>query len=184
MTGARAVLGERLKALRAEKGMSLRQLSEQTGLSPGMLSNIENGVNEPSLGSLRTLAAVFEASIATLFTDPDAPMVAISSPGERMILQAGGAGYSYERLTPGRGDLEVLSAEIPPGAASSPTTWGHPSTECAYVISGTLTVEIGDETHTLHTGQSVTFDSRQPHRYLNESKRVTRIIVSVTPPTP
>ncbi len=164
--------------------MSLRQLSEHTGLSVGMLSNIENGVSEPSMSSLRTLAAVFESSIATLFTDPDAPTISVSSPGERMILQAVGADFGYERLTPGRGDLEVLSAEIPPGAASSPTTWGHPSTECAYVIAGDLTVEVGTERHLLTTGQSITFDSRQPHRYLNESDGVTRIIIAVTPPTP
>lgn len=178
------MLGDRLKALRQAKGLTLRELSERTGLSVSMLSQIENGAADPSLGSVRKLAEVFEASIATLFSDPDAPAIHISRPGERHSLGVADASFAYERLTPGRGDLEVLRAEIPPGQATSPRLWGHPSTECAYVISGELTVELGAERVTLATGESVTFDSREPHRYLNESDGVTTIIIAVTPPSP
>lgn len=178
------VLGDRLRTLRVDRGLTLRELSEMTGLSVSMLSQIENGTADPSLGSLRTLANVFEASIATLFSDPDAPAVMVSRPGQRHILSAVGADFAYERLTPGRGDLEVLTAEIPPGAASSPRTWAHPSTECAFVISGTLTVEVAGETIELTTGEAVTFDSRQPHRYINASEAPTSIVIAVTPPSP
>lgn len=178
------VLGERLKSLRAAKGLTLRQLSDLSGLSVSMLSQIESGSADPSLGSLRKLAQVFEASIATLFSDPDAPNVSISRPGARHRLSGADAEFVYERLTPGRGDLEVLTADIPPGAASSAQTWGHPSTECAYVISGELTVEIAGQLHVIAGGESITFDSRQPHRYINASDAMTSIVVSVTPPSP
>lgn len=178
------VLGERLRSLRAAKGLTLRQLSDLSGLSVSMLSQIESGSADPSLGSLRKLAQVFEASIATLFSDPDAPNVSVSRPGARHRLSGSDAGFVYERLTPGRGDLEVLAADVPPGAASSEHPWGHPSTECAYVVRGELTVEISGQTHTISAGESITFDSRQPHRYLNTSEEITSIVVSVTPPSP
>ncbi|MDN4614582.1 XRE family transcriptional regulator [Leifsonia sp. F6_8S_P_1B] len=178
------MLGDRLKALRTGRGLTLRQLSERTGLSVSMLSQIESGAADPSLGSLRTLANVFEASIATLFSDPDAPNVHISRPGSRHKLIAGDAGYAYERLTPGRGDLEVLHADIPPGLSSSPHPWAHPSTECAFVVRGRLVVEVGAERVEIGAGESVTFDSREPHRYINESAEPTEIIIAVTPPSP
>ncbi|QJA00013.1 cupin domain-containing protein [Leifsonia sp. PS1209] len=178
------MLGDRLKALRLERGMTLKQLSEVSGLSVGMLSQIENGTADPSLGSLRKLAGVFEAAISSLFTDPDAPLVHVSSPNHRPTLGTTGSEFFYERLTPGRGDLEMLTATIPPGRASSAREWAHPSTECAFVISGELRVEIGEAEYTLTAGESITFDSRQAHRYVNASEADTSIVIAVTPPTP
>ncbi|GAA1441663.1 cupin domain-containing protein [Leifsonia poae] len=178
------MLGDRLKALRLERGMTLKQLAELSGLSVGMLSQIENGTADPSLVSLRKLAGVFEAAISSLFTDPDAPLVHVSSPDQRPTLGTTGGEFFYERLTPGRGDLEMLTATIPPGLASSPKLHAHPSTECAFVISGELLVEIGDTEYTLGAGQSITFDSRQGHRYVNASDSETSIVIAVTPPTP
>ncbi|WP_368498652.1 helix-turn-helix domain-containing protein [Herbiconiux sp. A18JL235] len=178
------MLGERLKALRTGRGLTLKELSQRTGLSVSMLSQIESGTADPSLGSLRTLANVFEASIATLFSDPDAPLVHVSRPGSRHQLTVGESGYTYDRLTPGRGDLEVLRAEIPPGASSSAQPWAHPSTECAYVIEGVLSVEVGAQRFTVKAGESITFDSREPHRYLNETEASVQVVISVTPPSP
>ena len=178
------MLGDRLRALRTGRGLTLKELSRLTGLSVSMLSQIESGTADPSLGSLRTLAKVFEASIATLFSDPDAPSVHVSRPGSRHQLTVGDAGYTYDRLTPGRGDLEVLRAEIPPGSASSTQQWAHPSTECAYVISGVLSVEVGAQRFSVVEGESITFDSREPHRYVNEGDATAHVIIAVTPPSP
>lgn len=178
------MLGERLRQLRKESGMTLRDLAERSGLSVGMLSQIENGAADPSLGSLRKLASVFDADVSALFSDPNVPAVYVSSPGARMRLMTPGGGFAYERLTPGRGDLEMLRAVIPPGEESSPQRWAHPSTECVFVIEGDLMVEVGDEAHLIVAGQSITFDSRLAHRYCNLSDMPTTIVIAVTPPTP
>jgi quercetin dioxygenase-like cupin family protein len=164
--------------------MTLRELAEKSGLSAGMLSQIENDAADPSLVSLRKLANVFDADISALFTDPDVAPVHVSTPSSRMRLVTPGGEFAYERLTPGRGDLEMLRAIIPPGESTSPQTWGHPSSECAYVISGDLIVEVGDSTHELHTGDSISFDARMPHRYHNTSTEPTTFVLAVTPPTP
>lgn len=178
------MLGERLRKLRKESGLTLRELAARSGLSVGMLSQIENGTTDPSLGSLRKLAGVFDAEISALFSDPSVPAVHISSPETRMRLATPGGRFSYDRLTPGRGDLEMLHAVIPPGQTTSEQSWGHPSTECTYVISGRLTVEIGEASHELEEGQSITFDARLPHRYRNDSDESVAMVLAVTPPTP
>lgn len=149
-----------------------------------MLSQIENNTADPSLGSLRKLAGVFEAEVAALFSDPDAPLVHVTTPGDRPTMGTTGSGFYYERLSPGRGDLEVLTATIPPGESSSTNKWGHASTECAFIVAGELTMEIGAEMYVLTERQSITFDSRQPHRYINSSEYDTTIVVSITPPMP
>ncbi|MFD0785534.1 helix-turn-helix domain-containing protein [Micromonospora azadirachtae] len=178
------MIGERLHELRIARNLSLRALAEQAGVSPTLLSQIERGVTEPSLTTLRRLATVFGESVASLFADPAAPSVWISRPGARTTLGAPNGQIRYERLTPGNGQLEVLHAILRPGEVSSTDLWSHPSLECAYVVTGTLTVDVGRTSHTVVAGESITLDSHQPHRYRNTSDTPTEIVLAINPPTP
>lgn len=178
------MIGDRLHELRTARGLSLRALAEQAGVSPTLLSQIERGITEPSLATLRRLATVFGESVASLFADPAAPSVWISRPGERTTLGAPHGQIRYERLTPGNGQLEVLHAILAPSEVSSEELWSHPSLECAYVVAGTLTVEVGRASYTVGAGESITLDSSQPHRYRNTSETPTEIVLAINPPTP
>lgn len=176
-------IGTQLKALRTRHGLSLRDLAARSGVSATMLSQVEREVTEPSLSTLRRLAGVFGESVASLF-DSSPPVVWVSRPGSRSTLAGPRGLVRYERLTPGNGQLEVLRAVLPPDTATSEEPWAHPSTECAYVVAGTLTVQIGDATHEVLAGESITFDSTQPHLYRNSTDAPVEYLVSVTPPSP
>ncbi|MFE9914144.1 helix-turn-helix domain-containing protein [Micromonospora sp. NPDC005553] len=178
------MLGDRLRDLRQQHSLTLRQLATAADVSPALLSQIENGATDPSLSTLRKLAQVFDTSIAELFSEPEAPPVHVSRVGARTRLAAPPGQITYERLTPGRGDLEVLQAHLAPGDASSAEPWAHPSTECAIVITGAVVAEIGGESYALTAGESVTFDSRLAHLYRNASDQRAHLIIAVTPPTP
>lgn len=178
------MIGEQLRRLRTERGLSLRALGDQVGLSATLLSQVERGVTDPSLSTVRRLAEVFGESITALFDDGPGSSVWISSPGTRSILRGPHGSVGYERVTPGNGQLEVLRGVLAPDEATSPELWSHPSVECAYVLVGELVVEIGAVLHTVGEGDAVTFDSRQPHRYLNQSERGVEFLLSVTPPSP
>ncbi|MGC5031314.1 cupin domain-containing protein [Micromonospora sp. DT229] len=178
------MLGDRLRDLRQQHSLTLRQLATAAEVSPALLSQIENGATDPSLATLRKLAQVFDTSIAELFSEPEAPAVHLSRAGTRSRLTAPPGQITYERLTPGRGDLEVLQAYLAPGDASSAEPWAHPSTECAIVIAGEVVAEIGGEKHLLAAGEAVTFDSRLAHLYRNASDEPAHLIIAVTPPNP
>lgn len=164
--------------------MSLRQLAALADVSPTLLSQIERSVTDPSLETMRRLAGVFGESVASLFSDTVAPSVWISRPGERSMLTAPKGRVSYERLTAGNGQLEVLRAVLQPGEISADEPRGHASTECVYVVSGELTAQIDGVEYPVVAGESISFDSRLPHRYRNSSSTQTEIILSVTPPNP
>ncbi len=178
------MLGDRLRELRQRHGLTLRELAVQAEVSPALLSQLENGVTDPSLATLRKLATVFESEVATLFTEPNAPMIHLSKPGERMMLTAPQGELGYERLTPGRGDLEVLRATMKPGDVSSSERRGHESTECVVVLSGEVVVEIEEERYVLGEHMALTFDSRLRHRFCNESVDTAEYLLAVTPPVP
>jgi transcriptional regulator with XRE-family HTH domain len=178
------MLGDRLRELRLRHGMTLRELASAAEVSPALVSQLENGLTDPSLATLRRLASVFHEEMATLFAEPNAPTVHLSRPGDRMYLTAPSGQISYERLTPGRGDLEVLRAELQPGDVSAPTRRGHESTECVVVLDGTVVIEVGEGRHALVAGEALTFDSRLAHRYVNESERPAVMLLAITPPVP
>lgn len=178
------MIGDRLRALRVHHDLSLRQLAAETGLSATLLSQVERGVTEPSLKTLRALAPVFGQSVATLFDDQTPVLVHVSRPGERSRIMSPEGQLQYERLTPGNGQLEMLRGVLSPGQASSETAWAHPAIECVYVTDGDLTVEVGDRVVTVAPGESVTLDSNQPHRYMNQTDGQVEFLLAVTPPTP
>lgn len=178
------MLGDRLRELRLHHGMTLRELASAAEVSPGLLSQLENGVTDPSLATLRKLATVFKAEVSTLFTEPNAPLVHLSRAGDRMKLTAPRGEITYERLTPGRGDLEVLLATMQPGDVSASEMRGHESTECVVVLAGEVVVEVAGERCVLVTREALTFDSRLPHRFCNESDEPSVYLLAVTPPVP
>ncbi|MFI9630862.1 helix-turn-helix domain-containing protein [Streptomyces sp. NPDC052042] len=177
-------MGDQLRTLRTEAGLSLRDLAAQTGLSASLLSQVERGVREPSLKTLRALSTVFGPSTASLFHG-QAPLTAYHSrPHERSRLLMPKGLVQYERLTPSNGQLEVLLGTLEPGQASSHEEWSHAAVECAYVITGTVTVHVADQRYDVRAGEALTFDATQPHRYTNDTNEPATYLASVTPPTP
>ena len=178
------MIGEKLRELRTQHGLSLRRLAAEAGLSATLLSQVERGVAEPSLKTLRALAPVFGQSVATLFDESTVVTAHVSRPGERSRISSPEGLLQYERLTPGNGRLEVLRGILGPGEASSEEHWSHSAIECVYVLGGELTVEVGGSALAVLARESVTLDSVQPHRYVNRSGEPVEFLISVTPPTP
>lgn len=178
------MLGDRLRALRSGRGLTLRQLADATGLSAGLLSQLENGRTDPSIETLRRLARVFDSEIADLFREPDAPDVHLSRPGARLQMQAPTGLITYERLTSGRGNFEMLRGILRPGDTSATEPRGHPSTECLYVIEGEVVATIDGTDHVVAAGEALTFDSRLAHMFRNDGEVDAVILLAVTPPNP
>jgi mannose-6-phosphate isomerase-like protein (cupin superfamily) len=77
----------------------------------------------------------------------------------------------------------MLQGRLEPGGASSAEPWAHPSEECLVVTAGRLVVEVADERHPLGPGDSCYFDSRLPHRYVNEGDEPATFLLAASPPS-
>jgi transcriptional regulator with XRE-family HTH domain len=181
-------IGERLRARRRERDLSLRDLAARLGVSPSLISQIERGRAKPSVSTLFAIVAELDVSLDDLlFNDarPERPLAesplaadgppvpAIPSPVQphstrhRIRLASG---VIWERLTtvsqPG---VEFLYVIYEVGGASSAIDayQRHSGREWGYVISGELEVTIGFDRHVLHPGDAVSLDSTVPHRLAN-----------------
>ena len=176
------MLGERIRALRTERGLSVRQFAAEVGVSPATISQVERDISDPSLETLRQIARALGVALFDLFAENSRRTVAVSRASENVHVTSGSGAY-YRRASPIHGPLEVLDGHLPPGAATAPERWSHPADECVVVVTGHLTVEVGDERVELAEDDACSFDSNVPHRYVNEGSEPARFIVAVTPPS-
>lgn len=177
------MLPSRIRELRRNRGLTLGQVAELTGLSVAMLSQVERGQSDPSLESLRRLAEALQIPLFDLFRSEGLEPVAVIRHDERRLVSSPQRHVTYSQVSRSGGKVEVLEATLDPGAASSESPRTHNSEECILVIEGSLIAEIDGRDYALGTGDSCHFDSVLPHRFLNPHQEKARFIVSVTPPS-
>ena len=169
-------MGERLRAERQARGLSLRDLAERLDVSPSLISQIETGRARPSVRTLYALCGELGVSMDDLVFDGDAlgpPARARAEPVQRATSRRRirlGSGVVWERLTTTSDpETEFLYVTYEVGGASSPEHefQRHGGREWGCVLEGHLGVTSGFEDHELGPGDSITLDSTTPHRLYN-----------------
>jgi transcriptional regulator with XRE-family HTH domain len=180
-------LGPRLRAMRLERGLSLRELARRLELSPSSISQIETGKLQPSVRTLNAFVAELGATMDEVLFDPSSPLDEACLPiSEPSLQRADGRatvtvnpGVTWERLMFWADeDVEFIEATYAPGGASGPggTLVRHGGREFGHVISGTLHAVVGFDKFVLEPGDSITFPSSTPHRFGNEGSETARAI--------
>jgi transcriptional regulator with XRE-family HTH domain len=178
-----AAVGLRIKALREATSYSLRDLSEKSGVSATMLSQVERGTTSPTLAVASKIAAGLDLSLSQLLRLDEAPHVIIGRAADHRRHSRGG--HRIEELTPPLPGLraDVSAHELDPGAATG-TTGDAPmhepgSRETAVVQNGEVVLVFGQDRHLLQSGDSVTFDADLPHHFENESVAPVRFVAVI-----
>jgi transcriptional regulator with XRE-family HTH domain len=192
-------LGARLRAHRLATGLSLREMARRLNRSPSAISQFETGKAHPSVSTLFEMVELLGTSIDTLLGAneagadaqrgiPDAATVA-AAPGvldmpNRVILERAADHPCIElentvqwtRLSRSMSGVEFLLVTYPPGSWSSGADgrfMHHAGHEFAYLLSGSLTVEISFDNHLdsyeVRSGDSITFPAAIAHRLGNRS---------------
>jgi L-aminopeptidase/D-esterase-like protein/DNA-binding transcriptional MerR regulator/quercetin dioxygenase-like cupin family protein len=177
--------GNRIRALRSERGLSLAQVSTSTGLSISFLSAVERGATSISVGNLIRIADLFQTSVPGLMQESTPAPHTVVKPANRPRFTGGNGLVTIEDMILGGGALEAYRYEIQPGG-SSEGAYSHLGEEFLYVLSGSLDVVIDEEPYRLTTGDSLHLQSNHPHQWSNSS---TELCVAIwvnlpIPPAP
>lgn len=181
-------VGNQVRTLRKEKGLTLAALSDRTGLSPAIVSQIERGLANPSFTTLAQLAHGLEIPVGRFFIGQDETRSPIVRKDQRRNLKgvarkAVGEAV-YELLTPDlNGAIEAHWIVSPPGHDTSSTPFRHGGEEFGIILSGKKDVYLDGECHTLEAGDSITYSSNIPHWYINRYEETCVAIWVNTPPT-
>ena len=196
-------LGERIREERRRGNLTLERLSQKTGLSKSFLSQVERGLAQPSVSSLKKIAREFGISVVDLFTGENDhqnrlglfPPVSKNGPkfaedfqvvraNRRKSLRLPGSKVSYDLLTPDLNrQLEVMYMRIDPGEHSGEEPLVDlPGEKFALVLKGTLEVRVGEEIQHIQTGDSIYFPAHLPHSWRGMGNEAIEVIWVLTPP--
>lgn len=178
--------GDKIRSVRERRSLTLRDVAEKAGVSESLVSQIERNRVSPAIDTLLALAEVLEIDLEYLFADlrKDRALKIVRK-GERSSFRTK-PGILYERLAQveeqGRDGIEAYDITITEGAETGNTEYGHPGWELGIVESGMAKLTVGNQTHVLKSGDSVSFRADSPHTLANNGSKPLRVFWVVTPP--
>lgn len=183
LESASGELGRRLRQLRKERGVSLAEVGEGTGISPSFLSMVEKGKSDITVSRLMRLVHWFDVSIADLVQPPSRSSVQVVRANDRRSVRLADERISIQMLSvDGRhAMMPVINTYDEGGGMTDPTT--HEGEEFVHVLEGEieLTVDSGDSI-VLGPGDSAYYRSEMPHSFRNAGRGPARFIGVTTPP--
>lgn len=173
---------ERIRQMRVMQNMTLKQLSELTGLSVSFLSQVERGESSLAITSLQKIAEALGVPITQFFEDYSNPNFTVRVE-DRRPFQLEGSDRTYCRLA---GDisareLEPLLVVLKPGE-EPPIAYSHPGEEFYFVLEGVASFEVDGKEYCLSEGDSFHIPSHLSHTMWNPSQAGQTVLISVLTP--
>ena len=162
--------------------MSLRSLAGMVSLTPSFLSQVERGLAEPSITSLRKVAEALDVPIFYFLLDTQefSPVV---RRGDRRVLNFPQSHLTYELLSPDLNrNLEVFMARLEPGATTCEEPLSHRGEECTVVLEGEMEIRVGTEVYRLNEGDSIYYFGTIPHKITSVGEKDLVFVSAITPP--
>jgi transcriptional regulator with XRE-family HTH domain len=174
-------LGERIRALRAERALQQRQLAEKAGLAPSMVSQIESGRLSPSLNTVGKLAAALGVPIASLFDGQPAGRIQVTRRKDYPVVSFEGAAERWAILGAGLfdGKIRAIVSTLGPksrGVTTEKVIIKPGQMKLFYVIDGKVALRYNGDRHTLEAGDSALLDGGTPHGWENLGTRTARAL--------
>jgi transcriptional regulator with XRE-family HTH domain len=162
--------GAKIKEVRKSKKLSIAALSKLSGVSEGMISQIERDTVVPSVIVLAKIARALGRSISYFFGEENLEdNIVLCKKGEHKKIERSNKKGYFELLTPkGKRQIELIKVVIYPGVEGNNSPVSHSGEECGIIIKGNLTVQVNQKKYYLEEGDSIQFDSNLPHCYINE----------------
>ncbi len=173
-------VGQRLREIRLQRGLSIRALAEQSGLNVNTLSLIENGKTSPSVSTLQLVAAALQTPITDFF-EAQAPKktIVFQKSQERQA-----AAFAYGTLANmatsfASGGLGPFIVTLKPKADSGNKPIVHTGLELVFCLDGQIGYEVDGQNFTLDPGDSLLFEAHLPHRWRNEGSTSSRSLLLI-----
>ncbi|MGV0026964.1 helix-turn-helix domain-containing protein [Phormidesmis priestleyi] len=162
-------LGNTIRELRLKHGLTIAEVSDQTGISRGMLSKIENAQTATSLETLAKLTGALGVSLSTLFRNYNIPeggaQLVKQGAGMEVVRRGTKRGHTYHLLAYDQGPTKLFEPFLitMDDASEVFPTFEHPGTEFIHMLEGKIEYRHGQSTYALEPGDSLTFRGDIPH---------------------
>lgn len=177
-------LAERLRLLRAERGLTLAEMAAKAGVTKGFLSQVEHGMKAPSIPTLLRIANVFGVDLGELFQNrtSEAPAHSLVRVHERQKYAREGSlfGYRYEAIAFRKAAKKMEPFIISPPYRAPRKLFSHHGDEMILVLSGRIQVNLDGKLIALDPGDCLYFDASTPHCSRSLGRKPARAVVVVS----
>ncbi len=179
-----AAIANNVRAQRAHRGMTLDELAMRSGVSRGMLIQIEQGRTNPSINTLNRIADALGVSVGRLVEVSDTPVVRVVHESDVVTMWRGEKGGSARLLVGSDlpAILELWDWRLGPGEHHDSDGHAAGTRELLTVLTGELTLSVYGKSHVIRKDEAVLFTADRPHRYANEGAEEVRFVMVVTEP--
>lgn len=178
-------IGQRLKSIRTSRQLSQRGLARRSGVANATISQIESGRLNPTVSLLKKILDGLPMSLSAFFTYDaveDEKKIYFSA-SELIEITKGSVSYRQIGGNLNNKAIQLLHEVYSPGASTGRRSLKHKGEECGYILRGSLTVNVGKQSRSLHVGEAYYFNSELPHSFANEGDEPCELISACTPPS-
>ena len=174
-------IGEKIKNLRLRLGLTQEELAARTELSKGFISQLERDITSPSIATLMDILEALGTNVGAFFSETRADKIVYSA--EEMFIKEEPDGSTVRWLVTDaqRNEMEPILVTLPPSAATAPDD-PHEGEEFGYVLSGSVTLRLGERRYKVKNGDSFYFRTNATHQLINSGKSAARILWVSAPP--
>jgi transcriptional regulator with XRE-family HTH domain len=176
-------IGARIRALRAERGLTLEGLALAADVSRAMLSRIERGESSPTAQLLNKVCGGLGVMLSSLFAETERPASPLSRRVDQPIWRDPASGYTRRNISPAGANspVDIVEIEFPPGeSVAFDNDRVAAKDQHIWALDGALELELGGESFRLETGDCFFMRFGEPIRFRNPSKRPIRYAVIVS----
>ncbi|MBI6874359.1 helix-turn-helix domain-containing protein [Clostridium aciditolerans] len=177
-------VGKKIKELRVNKNLTLKDLSAATNLSIGFLSQLERGLTTVAIDSLNNIAKALEVNLAYFLESKKNNKKIIIRSYEKEVFQVDNNQFIHYHLTndiENKNLLPRLIEILPTKCEEDINSYQHEGEEFVYVLEGILTLIINGEQQELFPGDSAHYSSNIVHNWANYTTRTVKILTVHTP---
>jgi transcriptional regulator with XRE-family HTH domain len=184
-TGINQRIAERVRRLRAARGLSLEALAGKSGVSRSMISLIERGESSPTAVVLDKLAVALGVTLAALF-DSSGEAAARQEPVARRAdqpeWQDPESGYRRRNVSPSwvPQPMQIVEVHFPPGARVAFESSDPRTCQQIWLLHGAMEVTQGAERHRLRAGDCLAMQLDRPAIFRNPAAKAARYAVVIS----
>jgi transcriptional regulator with XRE-family HTH domain len=177
-------IGTRVKRLREEKSLTIREVSRRSGVSATQISEIERNRTAPTVPTLMKIISALGADMSIFFERKNPKSVSLVRKNDRQQFIDRQNNVFIEALSNGITDtkLKVILAHPPPGAENIRGGYQHTGEELIYVIKGKIQVTLDSANYILEEGDSIHFRAEMRHTIKNVTDQEVELLAVITPP--
>ena len=175
--------GSLIRTTRKAQNMTLMELANQSGLSVSFLSQVERGLTNPSINSLRKVALSLNTPLSFFFEEGSQNSGPVIKKDDRKVLISTDSRLTYQLLSPDPGRrIEFLITRLEVGGTSAESPMTHQGDEAALILQGKGRFQVDGQLYDLEEGDFIYIRENQPHKFTNIGNVPLIIAGAISPP--